>query len=93
MSYPHKYLFLTPEEKKKIEDEIKRLTIAHQWRKRYPLQALLFSNQKMTFKNIANTLGVDYSTVRDWVYRYRKKGLDGFIEWINRPGFGKGRRV
>ncbi|MDI6788786.1 MAG: helix-turn-helix domain-containing protein, partial [Planctomycetota bacterium] len=66
MPFPHQYITLTPEERKRIENEIKRLTLLRQWRKRYPLQALLFSDQKMTFKNIAETLGVDYRTVKRW---------------------------
>ena len=85
MPYPHTYIKLTPEEKKKIEKEIERLTLLRQWKKRKPLQALYLSNKKKTFKNIAEYLGVDYSTIRNWVYRYRKERLEGLISWINRP--------
>ncbi|MDI6733525.1 MAG: helix-turn-helix domain-containing protein [Planctomycetota bacterium] len=79
MPFPHKYITLTPEERKKIEQEIKRLTLLLQWKKQRPLKALLFSDQKMTFKNIAETLRVSYTTVRRWVYAYRKHGLNAFI--------------
>lgn len=93
MPYPHAYITLTPEEKESIKQELQRLTYARQWRKRKPLQALWLSNEKKTFRNISGYLEVDYSTVRNWVYRYRKEGLEGLISWMNRSGFGKGRSV
>ena len=93
MPYPHQYITLTPEEKKRIEKEIERLTLLRKWEKRKPLQMLYLSDQKTTFRDIANYLGKSYFTICKWVYRYRKEGLDGFILWINRSGFGKGRSV
>ncbi|MDI6788470.1 MAG: helix-turn-helix domain-containing protein [Planctomycetota bacterium] len=86
MPYPHKYITLTPEEKKRVVDEIKRLTLARRWKRRRPLQMLYFSDQKLPFRAIADTLIVSYSTVCNWVYRYRREGLEGFIAWVNRPG-------
>ncbi|MBI5778266.1 MAG: helix-turn-helix domain-containing protein [Planctomycetes bacterium] len=71
---------------------MKRLLLAGKYQKRKPLQVLWLSDQKKTFKDIANCLGKSFDTVRRWVYRYRKDGLEGFIRWLNRPGFGKGKR-
>ena len=79
MPYPHTYIKLTPEEKKQIKDELQRLTYLQQWKKRKPLQSLYLSDQKKPFQDIANYLGVSYSSVRQWVYRYRKSGLNTFI--------------
>lgn len=86
MPYPHYFIKLTPEEEKRIEKEIERLTLLRKWEKRKPLQALYLSNEKKILKDIAKYLKVDYSTVRNWFRRFRKQGLDGFIRWINRPG-------
>ncbi|MFH0889040.1 MAG: helix-turn-helix domain-containing protein [Planctomycetota bacterium] len=93
MPYPHTYIKLTPEEKKRIEKEIERLTLLRQWKKRKPLQVLYLSDQKKTFRDIAEYLGKSFDTIRRWVYRYRKDGLEDFIRWLSRPGFGKGRSV
>ena len=93
MPYPHKYITLTPEDREKIERELKRLARLRKWKKRMPLQALWLSDEKNTFSSIARSFGKGYSTVRNWVYRYEKEGLDRFILWINRSGFGKGRSV
>ncbi|MDI6788791.1 MAG: helix-turn-helix domain-containing protein [Planctomycetota bacterium] len=104
MPFPHKFITLTPEEAKKIEKELLRLALARKWRKRDPLQALYLSGwgvgvrggrgaRRITFQGIAKYLDVDYSTVKRWVALYDKIGIDAFIKWINRPGFGKGRRV
>ncbi|MFH0888750.1 MAG: helix-turn-helix domain-containing protein [Planctomycetota bacterium] len=93
MPYPHYFVKLTPEEKKRIAKEIERLTLLRQWKKRKPLQTLYLSDQKKTFRDIANYLGKSFTTIRRWVYRYRKDGLEDFIRWLNRSGFGKGRSV
>ena len=79
MPYPHTYIKLTPEEKEKITKELKRLLLAGQHNKRKPLQALYLSDQKKIFQDIANYLGVSYRTVKRWVYRYKKSGLNSFI--------------
>ncbi len=92
MPYPHIYITLTPEEREKISKELKRLLLAGKYNKRKPLQALWLSDQKKTFRNIANYLEKSFDTIRRWINRYRKDGLDGFIQWLNRPGFGKGKR-
>lgn len=92
MPYPHVYIHLTTEEREQISKELKRLLLAGKYQKRKPLQVLWLSDQKKTFKDIANCLGKSFDTVRRWVYRYRKDGLEGFIRWLNRPGFGKGKR-
>lgn len=97
MPYPHKFVKLTPEEAKKIEKVLKQLALARKWKRRDPLQAIYLSGwgvgekggkpaQKFTFQGIAKYLGVTYRTVKNWVYRYRKEGLEGFIAWVNRPG-------
>jgi len=95
MPYPHSFITLTPEEQARLKKESERLARVRKWKRRLPLQALYLSNEKKTFRDIAEYLGVDYSTVRNWVYRYRKcgtqtparrGGLEGFIAWVNRPG-------
>ena len=93
MPYPHTYITLTAEEKEKVKQELQRLAYARQWRKRKPLQVLYLSNEKKTFANIALCLDKSYSTIRRWIYRYQKVGLEGFIKWLNRAGFGKGRNL
>ena len=92
MPYPHQFITLTPEELEKITIELKRLALQSKWKKRRKLQALYFSNMKVTFSDIAKNSRVHYTTVRRWVYRYQKDGLENFIRWLNRPGFGKGKR-
>ena len=90
MSYPHTFITLTPEERKRIKDENQRLmhlmsmSCQRQIRlrlenKRKPLQTLYLSDQKKTFQNIADYLDVSYTTVRGWIYRYRKDGVGDFI--------------
>ena len=93
MPFPYCYITLTSEEREKISRELKRLLLAGKHNKRKPLQALWLSDQKKTFRNIANYLEKSYFTICKWVYRYRKDGLDGFIRWLNRSDFGKGRSV
>jgi len=93
MPYPHTFITLTPEERQRIKTELQRLVALKRWKKRKPLQALWLSDQKKTYKNIANYLEKSYFTICKWVYRYRKDGLDGFIRWLNRSDFGKGRSV
>jgi len=93
MPYPHTYITLTAEEKESIKQELQRLTYARRWKKRKPLQALYLSDQRKTFSNIARYLEKSNRTVRRWVYRYRKEGLEGFIKWLNHSGFGKGRSL
>jgi predicted transcriptional regulator len=92
MPYPHKYITLTPEEREKIKRELERLTRLEKWKKRKPLQALYLSDQKKTISSIAKYLGKSHWTIRRWIYLYRKKGLEEVIEWINRPGFFKGKK-
>ena len=79
MPYPHVYITLTPEERQRIKQELQRLAALKKWNKRKPLQALYLSGQKKIFQDIANYLGVSYRTVKRWVYRYKKSGLDSFI--------------
>jgi predicted phosphatase len=79
MPYPHVYITLTPEERQLIKTELQRLVTLKKWKKRKPLQALYLSDQKKIFQDIANYLGVSYMTVRRWIYRYRKNGLNTFI--------------
>ena len=79
MPYPHVYITLTPEERQRIKTELQGLAFLKKWNKRKPLQALYLSDQKKTFQNIADYLGVSYTTVRGWIYRYRKDGVDDFI--------------
>jgi len=80
MPYPHTYIKLFPEEKKRIEKEIERLTLLRKWKKRKPLQTLYLSNEQKPFRDIADYLKVSYSSVRQWVYRYKKEGL-----WFLKP--------
>ena len=79
MPYPHTFITLTPEERQRIKAELQRLAALKKWHKRKPLQALYLSDQRKTFRDIAKYLGRDYSTIRRWVYRYEKSGLDSFI--------------
>jgi len=86
MPYPHKFITLTLEERERLEKELQRLTLLRRWKRRKPLQTLYLSDQKKTFRSIAEYLGVSYRTLRGWVYRYRREGLEGIISWVNRPG-------
>jgi transposase-like protein len=79
MPYPHTFITLTPEERQRISQELKRLLLAGKHNKRKPLQALYLSDQKKIFRDIAGYLGVSYTTVRRWTYKYRKDGLNGFF--------------
>ena len=91
MPYPHVFITLSPEERQRLKQELQRLALLKKWHKRKPLQALYFSDQKKIFHDITRYLGKSNRTLRRWIYRYRKDGLDGFIRWLNRSGFGKGR--
>ena len=84
MPYPHQYITLTPEEQEKITIELKRLALQGKLKKRKQLQALYFSNMKVTFSGIAKSSKVHYATVRRWIYYYRKHGLDAFISLLNK---------
>ena len=79
MPYPHTFITLTPEERLRLKAELQRLVTLKKWKKRKPLQALYLSDQKKIFRDIANSLGVSYTTLRRWIYKYRKNGLDAFI--------------
>jgi len=79
MPYPHTFITLTTEAQQRIKIELQRLVALKKWKKRKPLQALWLSDQKRIFRDIANYLKVDYRTVKRWVSRYRKSGLNGFI--------------
>jgi DNA-binding transcriptional ArsR family regulator len=85
MPYLHTFITLASEERQRIKIELQRLAALKKWNKRKPLQALYLSDQKKTFRNIAAYLGVSYSSVRQWVYRYKKEGL-----WFIKPLDNKG---
>lgn len=80
MPYPHTFIKLTAEERKKVSIELKRLAAAGQWRKRKPLQALWLSDQGRTLDQIAEYLKVTYQSVKMWVAKYRKEGLVSFLK-------------
>lgn len=80
MPYPHAFIKLTKEERRKIKSELQRLLAAGLPKKRKPLQMLYFSDIGKTFKAIAKYLDVDYRTVKRWISAYRKDGLAAFIK-------------
>ncbi len=84
--------FLLKKEIEKIKKELERLARLRKWKKRKPLQVLYLSNEKKTISSIAEYLGKSHWTIRRWIYLYRKKGLEGVIEWVNRPEFFKGKK-
>lgn len=79
MPYPHVFIKLTEEERKIVNDELKNLAIAGNYKKRRPLQILYLSDSGITFSGICTRLGFSYATVRRWIYRYKKEGLKPFL--------------
>ncbi|MFH1230725.1 MAG: helix-turn-helix domain-containing protein [Planctomycetota bacterium] len=80
MPYPHSFIKLTPDERKKIKKKLQKLAQGGQWKKRPPLQALLLSDDGRTFEQIYKWVGVHYRTVQKWFFKYRQKGLNAFLQ-------------
>ncbi|MBI5778675.1 MAG: helix-turn-helix domain-containing protein [Planctomycetes bacterium] len=79
MPYPHQFIKLTPEEKKKVSFWLERYALIGRYNKRRRLQILYLSDQQIGFKRIAQRLKYHYDTVRWNIYLYRKQGLKPFI--------------
>lgn len=79
MPYPHKFIKLAEEERRAIIAESKRLALLGKWKKRWPIDILLLSDQDRTFRYISKWMSRSYSTVRRWIYLYEKDGIKPFI--------------
>jgi len=75
MPYPHTYIKLTDEERKRVSVELQRLTIIGKDKERKRLQAVWLSDCGLTFEQIARRFGKSYRTVQRWVSKYRKERL------------------
>ncbi|GIX43154.1 MAG: hypothetical protein KatS3mg129_2887 [Leptospiraceae bacterium] len=69
--------FLTEEQKdiiKKQHRAIKNKKIADR------LKAILLLNDGYTYEQVAHILLLDETTIRNYIKRYREKGIEGLIE-------------
>ena len=82
MPFPHTFIKLTDEERKRISREIRVLWQANQTRKGKRLQAIWMSDAGYTIKQISGRLGVAYRTVKMWFSTYHKVGLEEYIRRI-----------
>jgi hypothetical protein len=80
MPYPHKFIKLTPAQKKQVDQALKHFVITHQYRRRKRLQIIYLSDQGKTFREISRRLGVSYRTVKRRVSLYQKEGLDPLLK-------------
>jgi hypothetical protein len=82
MSYPHKFIKLTEQERKRIEAELRRCAMQGKLRERKRLQVIYLSGQGKTFQEIQALLAkASYRSIKRWVSAYLKSGLDGLIKW------------
>jgi hypothetical protein len=79
MPYPHQFIKLTDRERLIVSAELKRLAIEGKHKKRLPLNILYWSDRGKTFKVITQLTLASYSTVRRYIYLYRKQRLKPFI--------------
>jgi len=75
MPYPHQFIKLTPEEKKQIKIELKKLEVLGKSGKRKRLMAFCLSDKGETFRFISWYLDVSYRTVKRWISNYRQNGF------------------
>lgn len=79
MPFPHKFIKLTPEQKKQVEQALKHFAITGQYKKHRRLQFVYLSNERLTFQQISKRLGVSYRMVQKWYLKYRQKELGAFL--------------
>ena len=79
MPYPHTYIKLTDEERKKINQELQVMAMRKQFRKRRRLQSISLSDSGFNYDEISHRLDVSYWAVQLWISTYRKLGLDKFL--------------
>jgi DNA-binding transcriptional ArsR family regulator len=85
MPYPHKFIKLTEEERKRLEAELKNLAITteccnrRRLQKRRRLQAIYFSSIGWEIDKISKSLKVSYRSVKGWLSAYRKNGIEALI--------------
>ena len=79
MPYPHKFIKLTDDERKKINQELQVMAMRKQFRKRRRLQAISLSDSGFSYDEISQRLDSSYWTVQLWISTYRKLGLDKFL--------------
>ena len=79
MPFPHTFITLTDDERKRISWELQAMALKGQGRKRKRLQSIWLSNEGHTFKQISTMLNVTYQSVKMWISLYRKVGLDEYL--------------
>ena len=79
MPFPHKFIKLTDEERKRISRELQAMALKGQSRKRKRLQAVWLSDSGLTYEQICQRLDTSYWAVQLWITTYQKLGLDGFL--------------
>ncbi|MFH1226638.1 MAG: helix-turn-helix domain-containing protein [Planctomycetota bacterium] len=79
MPFPHAFIKLTDDERKRISRELQTMALKGQNRKRKRLQAVWLSDKGHTFKQISTMLDVTYQSVKTWVSLYRQVGLDEYL--------------
>lgn len=80
MPYLHKFIKLTPEQRKKVMSALKTFLLAGKSRKRKRLQSIYLSNDGMTFGAISKFLRVSYRAVQKWAQKFREEGLEPFLK-------------
>ncbi|HLD35981.1 MAG TPA: hypothetical protein VJC37_04605 [Planctomycetota bacterium] len=80
MSYPHKFIKLTLTERVRIRLAIEEFYKKGQYYRCQPLEAFLLSDRGFTFDRIGFSLKVTYRTIQTWFFRYRKCGLEWFLQ-------------
>ncbi|MEW6027520.1 MAG: helix-turn-helix domain-containing protein [Planctomycetota bacterium] len=78
MPFPHRFIKLADEERRRISRELERLAQQGDFRRRKRLQAVYLSNSGLTYDRIAERLKVSYWSVQLWISTYQKLGLNGF---------------
>ena len=78
-----KYLKLTGEERKTLAIEIQNALKMQDYKKRRRLQIPYLSDQGCSYRAIMQATQYGYSTVRYWLYRYKKEGLKAFLKHWN----------
>jgi hypothetical protein len=79
MPYPHQFVKLTDEERRKISSILADLAVKGKWQKRQRVSAVWFSDQGHTEEQISQLLKVSYRSVKKWLSIYRKGGLEALL--------------
>jgi len=80
MAYPHYFIKLDTAQRVKIRLAMEEFYDKGQYHRCKPLEAFLLSDRGITFESISCSLKVTYWTIQMWFSRYRKYGLDGFLQ-------------